>query len=357
MISNDVTYWIESLDFNELRAACSGRKVYVWGAYSKGAILCNVLEKKGFVVSGFLDSFYFDQQYCGKIVKKPDAILHEMPKPFIIIAVESIREEILSWLSSNDYHNAIDFLYFDKNVSQVEIRSLRGLYEDKYNNRFFYDGNSTLDENVRIVSKGGKNLVSIGNDLNVMGGALIIKVSFGSTVTIGRNVQISGAVILNATSGGAIEIGNGFTARDGCIINAIDNGNIVIGNKVTTGYRFYLTSGINSPVQIGHDCMISHDVSIHGTNGHSIIDLCSKDSISLNSEKPIIIGRHVWLGKNSTIMYGTTIGDNSVVGACALLKGDYPGQSIIAGNIARVIRDNCSWDRQRNIVSTQSRLP
>ena len=178
---------------------------------------------------------------------------------------------------------------------------------------------------------------------------MIVKVSYGSIVRIGRNVNISGTVTLNADFGGEIIIGDGFIARDGCIINAIDKGRIEIGSKVTTGYRFYLSGGVNSPVRIGNDCMISHDVSILGTNAHSIFDLEQKESISLKSEKPINIAEHVWLGKNATILYGTTIGEGSIVGACSLLKNNYPGKSIIAGNIAKVIRNNCTWDRQRNI--------
>ena len=36
----------------------------------------------------------------------------------------------------------------------------------------------------------------------------------------------------------------------------------------------------------------------------------------------IIIGRNVWIGANTVILRGTTIGDNAVIAAGSVLKGD-----------------------------------
>lgn len=46
-------------------------------------------------------------------------------------------------------------------------------------------------------------------------------------------------------------------------------------------------------------------------------------------EQSVIIGDNVWIGANTVILRGTTIGANSVVGAGCVLKGTYPSDSLI----------------------------
>lgn len=41
------------------------------------------------------------------------------------------------------------------------------------------------------------------------------------------------------------------------------------------------------------------------------------------------IGKNCWIGANTVILRGTTIGDNSVIGAGCVLKGEYPAGAII----------------------------
>lgn len=44
---------------------------------------------------------------------------------------------------------------------------------------------------------------------------------------------------------------------------------------------------------------------------------------------PIVIGKDCWIGANTVILRGTTIGDNCVVGAGSIIKGNYPAESVI----------------------------
>lgn len=54
-------------------------------------------------------------------------------------------------------------------------------------------------------------------------------------------------------------------------------------------------------------------------------------------EKKVTIGEGVWIGFSSILLPGTTIGDNCVIGAGSVLSGNYPNNSLIGGNPARVI--------------------
>lgn len=50
------------------------------------------------------------------------------------------------------------------------------------------------------------------------------------------------------------------------------------------------------------------------------------------------IGSNVWLGFESCVLPGVTIGDGSVIGARSVVRDDIPPRCIAAGNPARVIR-------------------
>lgn len=55
---------------------------------------------------------------------------------------------------------------------------------------------------------------------------------------------------------------------------------------------------------------------------------------------PIRLGKNCWLGMNAIILPGVTLGDNTIVGAGAVVTKSFPeGYCVLAGNPARKIRD------------------
>lgn len=100
-----------------------------------------------------------------------------------------------------------------------------------------------------------------------------------------------------------------------------------------------------SRIEIGEDCMLSSGIRIATSDSHSVIDLLTQKRI--NTAGNIIIGNHVWIGANSAINKGVTIGDNSILGGHSVLTKSIPQNVIAAGIPAIVVKSGITWNRKR----------
>lgn len=107
--------------------------------------------------------------------------------------------------------------------------------------------------------------------------------------------------------------------------------NIHIGKNVfiNAGCHFQDQGGIT----IGDGAQIGHNVVL-ATLNHDLIPENRKTVIPA----PIIIGKNVWIGANSTILSGITIGDNSVIAAGAVVTKDVPANVVAGGVPAKNIK-------------------
>lgn len=64
------------------------------------------------------------------------------------------------------------------------------------------------------------------------------------------------------------------------------------------------------------------------------------EQLGLLKKRPVVIREGCFLGANSIILKGTTLGKNVVVGAGNVVSGTFPDNVIIAGNPARIIKNN-----------------
>lgn len=125
--------------------------------------------------------------------------------------------------------------------------------------------------------------------------------------------------------GGKLRIGTKFRMRDGAKLRVRKGAECIIGNNVSLNSNNMVAC--REKIVIGDGTMLSPNVQIYD-HDH---DFRSEGGIWDNAYKtsPVEIGKNCWIGANTVILRGTKLGDGCVVGAGAVLKGEYPAGSII----------------------------
>jgi len=141
---------------------------------------------------------------------------------------------------------------------------------------------------------------------------------------------------------GKVSIGKQLTVRGRllpCELGAVGLGTLRIGDRVHINQGAVIVA--NWDIEIGDDTMIGEFAAIYDTNHHPV------DEVQPIKFAPVVLGKNVWIGRNVTVLPGSTIGDHTVVAAGSLVRGDLPPRVLAAGNPARPIRELTSSDGWR----------
>lgn len=109
--------------------------------------------------------------------------------------------------------------------------------------------------------------------------------------------------------------------------------NVHVGKDVVINFNCNLVD--DGDIYLGDNCLIGPGVSI-ATAIHPISPRLRRHVLQYN--KPVRLGKNVWVGANATILPGVTIGDNSIIGAGSVVTKDVEADTIVVGNPARVLR-------------------
>ena len=85
---------------------------------------------------------------------------------------------------------------------------------------------------------------------------------------------------------------------------------------------------------IGDRCQIGHNV-VFATLNHGL----KPEERRTMTPAPIVLGKNVWVGSNSTILQGVTVGDNAVIAAGAVVTKDVAANTVVGGVPARKLKD------------------
>ena len=100
---------------------------------------------------------------------------------------------------------------------------------------------------------------------------------------------------------------------------------------ITPGVRIMAAESI----EIGDACMFAHGAYISDADWHGIYDR----SEPVGKTKPIILKDNVWIGDSAIVCKGVTIGENSIIGAGAVVTKNIPANVVAAGNPAKVVKN------------------
>jgi acetyltransferase-like isoleucine patch superfamily enzyme len=159
----------------------------------------------------------------------------------------------------------------------------------------------------------------------------------GRLLCIGRNVDL--AVY------GELIIGDSVLLSDGCALEVGPSARLVLGDRTFIGRHSVIAA--QESIEIGNDTLIAEHCSIRDQNHHldpdrrrEEIDAQGEKRLAAGVEKaPVIIGTGAWIGAGARVLKGSRIGDRTVVGANAVVRGELPADVVAAGIPARVIRN------------------
>lgn len=89
-------------------------------------------------------------------------------------------------------------------------------------------------------------------------------------------------------------------------------------------------------IEIGDNCLLAPGVHIY-TATHPLNATRRADAVEFG--KPVTIGNNVWIGGRAIINPGVTIGDNAVIASGSIVVKDVPGNVLVGGNPARIIKE------------------
>jgi len=112
--------------------------------------------------------------------------------------------------------------------------------------------------------------------------------------------------------------------------------NIMVGNNLQLNFGCVILDC--AKITIGDNCLIAPNVHIYAAT-HPLDAKHRQDNDDYYEfAKPVTIGNHCWIGGQSTICPGVTIGDNVIIGAGSVVVKDVPSNVVAAGNPAKIIR-------------------
>lgn len=160
-----------------------------------------------------------------------------------------------------------------------------------------------------------------------------------SVLIMGNQCAVANSAELGAGENGVIEIGDGVSIGPRSLIST-NGGRVEIGSRTS----FFSDCLVSGEVAIGEDCLFANNVTVlsgtHQIRGRGTIrenDAAFMGSPDYRPYDPIAIGADSWLGANSVILPGVSLGKGTVVGANTVVTKSFPDYAILGGVPARII--------------------
>lgn len=160
-------------------------------------------------------------------------------------------------------------------------------------------------------------------------------IQFGRNVTIDKLTEIDGFAKEQIILGDNVRIGAFSKLLSTSHLSKYGKG-LKMGNN--SGMGDYCHIGAAGGVEIGNDVIMGSYISFHSEN-HNYQDqrkLIREQGVNSIGIK---LGNNIWVGAKVTFLDGAIIGDNTVVAAGAVVKGEFPDNVIIGGVPAKILKN------------------
>ena len=157
---------------------------------------------------------------------------------------------------------------------------------------------------------------------------------------------------------GGVEYGRGASTYLGTMFDVGPRGRVVLGDyALVHGARIIC----DSEIIIGDHALISwnvvlmdtYRVPLNAAQRRTELERVPMRKFRLACAdvpaRPIHIESNVWIGFDTCVLPGVTIGEGSIVGARSLVTESVPPYTIVAGNPARVIREFKPEERLQHV--------
>jgi maltose O-acetyltransferase len=124
-------------------------------------------------------------------------------------------------------------------------------------------------------------------------------------------------------------------------IEALVELGLQIGNNVYVAPWVLIDPVAAYLISIGDSCRLAPRVHILAH------DATSREALGYTRLAPVNIGSRVFLGADTLVLPGVTIGDDSVIGAGSLVSSDIPAGSLAVGRPARVVGNSHEFFERR----------
>jgi len=171
--------------------------------------------------------------------------------------------------------------------------------------------------------------------------------------------------LFRSTASEAVRLGRGSSAYLGVMFDLGPNARVHVGDfTLMNGSRIIC----DSEITIGDHCLVSWNTvlmdpyrapvspAMRRTLLQQVASHPARRFEPAEFARPIAIGNGVWIGFDSVVLPGVTIGDGAIVGARSVVTNNVPPFAIVAGNPARVVRQLDPAQSRRTVAEAVQRF-
>ncbi|OYQ33333.1 hypothetical protein CHU92_13030 [Flavobacterium cyanobacteriorum] len=173
--------------------------------------------------------------------------------------------------------------------------------------------------------------VFLGTSVTVLNKRNIV---FGKNVTINSYTEIDAYASEKIVFGDNVKIGSYSKLLSTSHLAKYGKGMVIGPNSAFGDFTHF---GAPGGITIGRDVIGGSYISFHSEN-HNFSDpgiLIREQGVN---SKGIQVGNNIWIGAKVTFLDGATVGDNCVIAAGAVVRGEFPDNCIIGGVPAKIIK-------------------